>query len=796
MTLKQYRSKRQFKHTPEPRGKKTKSKNYAFVIQKHAASHLHYDFRLELGGVLLSWAVPKGPCLDPTVKRLAVHVEDHPFEYRKFEGIIPKGQYGGGSVMIWDKGKWTPLDKNPKEAYRRGDLKFELSGEKLQGLWKLIRINKDDKTWLLIKGNDEYAKPLKQYDITQALPNSVVSQRTMDEITDEHPGRNKKIKLHSNAKKSAFPDTIHPELCTPLTEPPAGKEWLHEVKFDGYRLIVFKQKQLVKIITRNNHDWTKKFPTIVREIKKLPVENIILDGEVVVLDEKQHSNFQLLQNAIKEQTGDPFIYYVFDLIYYDHFNLTKQPLLERKKLLKQLIPSSNSVLRYSDHVIGSGNKIWKKSCDMGLEGIVSKKTDSPYVQRRTRDWVKAKCIKLQEFIIGGYTKPRGSRQYFGSLLIGTYDKSGNLIYNGHVGTGFTEKTLKHIYKLLEEHQSTHMPFKHRPPDVKNVTWVKPVLVAEVEFTEMTNDNVLRIPSFKGLTVSSPHPSRRRSAPPQDDRNALTHPNKILYPADKITKQNIADYYEMVQDLILPFIANRPLSLYRCPNGIDKCFFQKHMNEIDVDELHNILVKEKEKEVNMIYLNDRKGLMALVQHGVLEIHPWASQIKKIEYPDRIIFDLDPAPELPWKKVVAAAFEVRKYLLELKLKSFVQSTGGKGLHVVVPIKPEYDWTQIKSFTETFVNVMTAEHPDKYINKMTKSRRTNKIFLDYHRNQRGATAIATYSTRARPHAPVAAPLFWDELSNNYKDTFFTIKTMAERIDLDPWADFFKLKQKLIPK
>lgn len=816
MTLKTYKQKRNFKKTPEPKGltgKVKKSKNL-YIIQKHAASHLHYDFRLELNGVLVSWAVPKGPSLDPSVKRLAVHVEDHPIAYGAFEGIIPKGQYGGGTVMLWDKGEWFCDNDNPLQAYKKGDLTFTLKAKKLQGKWKLVRINKDDKTWLLMKVKDHYAKPAKEYDITLAQPKSVLTKQSMDQITQHYTkvwGK-KGLIDHSPQQKikfalpaSPFPKIIYPQLATLVDQPPKGEAWLHEIKFDGYRMLAFKQGKQVHIFTRQHNDWTRKFKDVAQAVSELPIENIILDGEIVVLDDKQHSDFQLMQNALKEKNAK-FIYYIFDLIYFDKFNLTALPLLERKQHLKKFLATQDdAILRYSDHVFAPGQEVLTKACELGLEGIVSKNKDSFYSQVRDHNWLKTKCIKRQEFVIGGFN-PSTRRNYFRSLMLGVFNKKQELVYAGNVGTGFTASSLKSIYSLLSKHLTQTMPFSKRPPASKNSVWVKPVLIAEIEFTEWTDAGTLRHPSFKGIRSdkSATKISKEVAMPVEgilqetNNKNQykLTHPNKLLYPESKITKKDVADYYAGIQKWILPYIVNRPLTLVRCPEGYENCFYQKHFNEQALEGMYDITIKEKKGSDDYIYIKDEQGLMAFPQLGVLEIHPWGSRIENVECPDLIIFDLDPGPSLPWKKIVGAAFEIKKILEEMHLKSFVKTTGGKGLHVVIPIKPEYDWQEVKTFAHVLVDYLVQTHPLDYVNKMTKSKRNNKIFVDYLRNQRGATAVAPYSTRARAHAPIATPLAWDELTNDRRDTFFTLKTLPKRLATlrkDPWVNFFKVKQTL---
>ena len=820
MPLTRYRQKRNFKKTPEPKGRVKQKSSHLYIIQKHAASHLHYDFRLELRGVLLSWAVPKGPSLDPAIKRLAMHVEDHPLEYGSFEGIIPQNQYGGGTVMLWDKGKWFSEDDNPEKAYAKGNMTFTLRAKKLNGRWKLIRINNNDKTWLLIKIKDEYAKASGKKDILRDEPYSVISGCSLDQITEkanESGGtankkktKSKKIineikKIQLTLPKKPFPKIIYPQLTTLVDKPPLGKQWLHEIKFDGYRLLAFKKGSHVLLLTRNQHDWTNKFKNMANAISKLPIAHLILDGEALVLDENQHSDFQRLQKAIKDQ-DQMIYYYIFDLLYYDQFATTALPLWQRKKILQTLLSTHTGILRYSDHIQGSGIDIYKKSCQAGLEGIVSKDRNSLYSQRRDTHWLKIKCIKRQEFVIGGFLKSQ-NRKYFRSLLLGFFNKRGELIYCGKVGTGFTEGSMKTLHAQMIRHQIKIMPFSKNPPHHKQALWLKPTLVAEIEFTEWTDAGTLRHPSFKGLRKDKPAkdiikekemPIKNIISPPNDQQNKmiLTHPRKILYPEDKITKKEVADYYDSIQDWILPYLAKRPLMLVRCPHHYKDCFHQKHLSHQPPAGLFEMVLREKESKGKYIYLENKAGLLALAQMDVLEIHPWNCTVDRIENPDILIFDLDPDPTVPWKAVVQAAFEIKAILKSVKLTSFVKTTGGKGLHVVIPIKPEYQWEEVKNFSRLVVDYMVSNNKNKYIGKMTKSSRKNKIFIDYLRNQRGATSIAPYSTRARKAAPIAIPLAWDELTNHFQDTFFTLRSVVKRLhhlQKDPWKDFFKIKQSL---
>lgn len=852
MSLNQYHKKRDFSKTPEPKGKIAKNHARLFIIQKHAASHLHYDFRIELGGILKSWAVPKGPSLDPSVKRLAMHVEDHPLEYGSFEGIIPKGQYGGGTVMLWDRGSWEPLDKDPRLAYEKGHLRFNLHAEKLNGRWDLIRF-KDERHWFLIKYKDAFARSQEDEDITLSLPKSVVSDYTLEEIAANYnsiwtgsgakkvKANVKKIKdikkekvkkptivLPESLNKVSFPSFISPQLATLVDKPPEGEQWLHEIKFDGYRILVFKDGSKITLKSRNNKDWTSSFPALVNSIRQLPFKQIVMDGEVVVLDDKGRSDFQLLQNALNEETQKDFFYYLFDLIYFEGFDLKKLPLIERKAILKNLLSIKIPFLYYSDHIIKEGHELYHHSCAFALEGIVSKKLDGVYIPKRSKEWLKIKCLTRQEFVVGGYTNPKGKRGYFGSLLLGVYNGQGILNYTGKVGTGFNETISKEINDLFSQNKSNSNPFNIKPPGFSTAHWLKPKLVCEVEFTEWTQDGHLRHPSFKGMRLDKAAKevihelkqetekvikknggvkgnsnlkknilkSKITTTKKKPTQFAISNPDKILYPEDKVTKHDLLNYYELVSPLMLPFISLRPLTLLRCPTHYKECFFQRHYNEGTPQALHPLLAEKTSNPEQYIYLNSEQGLFNLVQMGVLEIHPWGSKIQQLEYPDVIVFDLDPGPGVSWSEIVSAAKEIRDYLLQYKLISFVKSTGGKGLHVVLPIKPEYEWSEVKEFSHVFVSLLERIHPDRFVSKMTKSKREGKIFLDYLRNQRTATAIAPYSTRARLHVPVAIPLFWDELSNRIQDNVFTIKTLPKRLKElkeDPWKEFWKIKQSL---
>ncbi|MGC1181415.1 DNA ligase D [Legionella sp.] len=828
MALEEYKRKRDFKKTVEPKGKLNSAHKFLYVIQKHAASHLHYDFRLELDGVLLSWAVPKGPCFDPSVKRLAMHVEDHPVAYGSFQGIIPKGQYGSGAVMLWDKGIWTPLDENPAQAYHHGHLRFELHAEKLKGRWDLIRF-KDEKHWFLIKHRDEWAQKLTDYDVTIEEPDSVINGYSIEEIAEqsEHvwhsnrgskmkkaPPHSKKINLPAALKSNQFPDFISVQLATLVDRVPEGSKWLHEIKFDGYRILARINLDEVVLKSRNNKDWTQDLIPVANALRALSLKQVIFDGEVVVLNQQGKSDFQLLQNVIKGEGSTPLIYYIFDLLFYDQYDLRSLPLVTRKALLKSVLPIEHPILKYSDHIINDGEEMFRHACSMALEGIVSKEVNSPYISKRSKSWLKVKCIKRQEFVIGGYTLSQNGRD-FRSLYLGVFDGK-KLIYTGKVGTGFTQKALREIFIELKKYETKKSPFSTRIPASSKVVWVKPVLVGEVEFSQWTQGGHLRHPSFKGLRIDkkahevkkeqeislahiahTTNKKRKTGAHAQKSSSIiLTHPDKVLYPEEGITKKELLSYYEAVSDYLLPYIINRPLSLVRCPQNFKRCFFQRHFNESTLKKLKAITVQEKKNVEELIYLDNTEGLFSLVQMDVLEIHPWGSLINQLDNPDILVIDLDPAPDVAWQEIVQSAREIKQHLAEFKLTSFVKTTGGKGLHVVIPIKPEYSWEEVKNFAHTFVVFLEQLKPEKYISKIAKTKRSGKIFVDYLRNQKGATAVAAYSTRARPHAPVSVPIHWDELTAQRKDTEFTIKNVPPRLihlKHDPWEGFGSMHQSL---
>lgn len=878
MSLTEYRRKRDFRITSEPRGERAKShRKLTFVVQKHAASHLHYDFRLELDGVLLSWAVPKGPSLDPTQKRLAMHVEDHPLEYGKFEGVIPQGEYGGGTVMLWDRGTWKPVDDGNK-GYRAGSLKFELKGEKLKGKWMLVRrggkrSDSQEKHWFLFKERDEYAE--EGTDITKELPLSIDTGRDLDEIASDADrvwGQNgksegkkatavrakkvgsmrasklakpfkltaakatavRKLLSKVGTKRASSPTKAVVQLATLVDSAPEGDQWMHEIKFDGYRMLCHIDKGKVKFISRNGKEWTDKFDDLPAQSLRLPVANAIIDGEVVILDEEGKTSFQLLQNAFQLAGPANFLFYAFDLLYLDGYDVSNAAIEDRKSILQKVIPTkSDYAIKYSEHVIGNGETFFAEAARLGLEGIISKRLGRPYAAGRGNDWLKVKCSLQEEFVIGGFTEPSGSRTHFGALLLGYYDDANELVYAGRVGTGFNDRTLSTLHKKFKPLIQKTSPFKDfsgHTGQARGVTWLNPVLVGQVQFSNWTGDRQLRHPSFQGLREDKPAravvrdaavspetteangetkkmtKSRRTKAASRSSRKVaaadgevagvrLSHPDKVLFADDDITKLDLARHYEQVAEWMLPHVENRLLSLVRCPAGSgQKCFFQKHPGEGTPDELKRFDVAEKEGSEEYLALYDLPGLVSLVQMGVLEIHQWGSTADKYEKPDRLVIDLDPDPAVKWPQVVTAAKEVKLLLEELDLVSFVKTTGGKGLHIVVPINRRLDWDGAKEFCRALADFLVAAAPDRYIAKMSKAARKGKIFVDYLRNDRGSTAIAPYSTRAKPGATVSVPIKWDELNDRLTSDHFTINNLPARLARlrkDPWAEMLTTKQ-----
>jgi bifunctional non-homologous end joining protein LigD len=864
MALERYREKRDFKATPEPRGRVApkKREDLSFVVQKHAASHPHYDFRLELDGVLLSWAVPKGPSLDPADKRLAMHVEDHPLEYGDFEGTIPARQYGGGTVLLWDRGIWIPKG-DPAADYHKGHLKFDLVGEKLRGGWALVRTHgsrygsNGKQAWLLIKERDDFARHGSGAKIVEDEPDSVLSGRSMEQVARDrdhvwHSDRSvvanvqggalnrpkagkAKAKPSANpalvpgARKATLPATLSPQLATLVDTCPDGDDWLHEIKYDGYRMVCRIDRGKVSIFSRNGKNWTAPLSTVAAAVKRLRIRSAWLDGEVVSMTPDGRTNFQRLQNAMADPSVGALTYFIFDVPFLDGYDLRGVALTERKRLLRSVVPDTDPLVRYGIEVQGSGDQFFAQACKLGLEGVVSKRVDSLYQPgARTRDWLKVKCGQRQEMVIGGFTDAQGSRTGFGALLLGVYEADGTLRYSGRVGTGFDEATLDSLRYTLDKLVQDQPSFANPPRGytAKGVHWVRPALVAEVAFTEWTRDGTLRHPSFQGLrkdkkaeevmreravkkSVSAATPAAtdalRRStrnttrvpasAAPVIAGITLSHPDKLLFPADRLSKRDLAQYYETVSTSMIPHLRNRPLSLVRCPDGWQaQCFYQKHADKSVNVAVDRITVPEGSGTATYLAANSTAAIVALLQWGVIEIHPWASREPKLDRPDRLILDFDPDDGVAWPDLVSAVQVTRTLLDDLDLQGFLKTTGGKGLHIVVPIRPTIDWNIAKGFAKAVADTLVSAFPDSFTATVSKTKRKGKIFIDYLRNDQGATAVAPYSVRAREHAPVATPIAWEELAQDVRFSYFNVGNVPARLGRlkrDPWAAFFDVRQ-----
>jgi len=760
-SLEAYNAKRDFARTPEPAGVPARSRGRRFVVQKHAATRLHYDFRLELDGVLLSWAVAKGPSLDPADKRLAVRTEDHPPGYADFEGTIPKGEYGGGTVLLWDDGRWEPVG-DPRAGLEEGKLRFRLDGRRMRGEWVLVRLRAEGRgareNWLLRKVEDEHASGTA--DLTAENVTSVKSGLGLADIA---AGKQLKAKRGTARRAQAAPGFRPVQLATPADEPPAGRQWIHEIKWDGYRALLVKRGGRVAAFTRAGNDWTDRFRVVADAVAALEAESATLDGEVVALDEHGNPSFSRLQNHLKD--GGELQFWAFDLLELDGADLAHLPLVERKAKLAPLVAGVGEPLFFSDHVSGDAARVLEAMCRTGCEGIVSKRADSRYVGKRSSSWLKIKCTKRQEFVIGGWSRSEKGRG-FASLLLGAHE-GGRLRYAGRVGTGFDAATIADLSARMAPLAVERPPFDDLPPAAKRgAVWVKPELVAEVAFAEVTPDGRLRHPSFVALRDDKPAGEVTLDPTPGAELVragvAITHPDRVMFPEIGITKRELIDYYEGVAAAMLPHVARRPLSLVRCPQGRGKeCFFQKHDRGVFPAGVKRTEIAEADAGRRpYLYVEDVQGLVALLQMGTLEIHVWGSRLDRLECPDRLVIDLDPDVGLGFADVRRAAVEVRGHLAALGLESFPMVTGGKGLHVVAPLAPERDWAAVKDFARRFAEALAADRPDRYTAKLSKAHRRGRIFVDWLRNQRGATAIAPFSTRARPCAPIAVPIGWTQL------------------------------------
>ncbi|MCC0043173.1 MAG: DNA ligase D [Brucellaceae bacterium] len=797
-SLKDYKSKRDFARTPEPTGSGAAEAGNRFVIHKHSATADHYDLRLELDGVLKSWAVPKGPSLDPEQKRLAVETEDHPLEYIDFEGVIPEGEYGGGPMIVWDTGVWAPME-DPEKSLASGAFKFRLAGEKLNGGWMLARLKpkrgETKRNWLLFKERDQAAAP--DVDILTERPESVKTGRRIEELVaapdKKAASRAKppKVVRLRGAVKAPFPTGLKPQLATAADAPPVQGKWLHEIKFDGYRTLVEIDGEATRMITRSGLDWTKRYSALARAFSALPCKQAVLDGEVVVPDDDGITRFAALQDALSAKASEQLVFYAFDLLYLDGYDLRQLPLEKRKELLKQLLDAAGpgpAAILYSDHIEGDGKAFYERASEMGLEGIVSKRADAKYEQGRSKTWLKVKAQKTGDFVIGGYT-PSETNSGLGSLALGEW-QDGELVFVGGVGSGFDNATLKMLVERLEPLRAGAPPFEGTPKDVLPV---KPVLSAHIHFSNRTTSGMLRHAVYKGLreVELSTEPARPRKRLISDADLAgiwVTNPQRRVFGKTGATKLDIAIYYAAVGDFMLPHILGRPVSLMRCPTGRPQdCFYQRHAFSGMPPSLATFDMKSSDGETKRyIAIEDAKAYLALAQFGVVELHAWGSMRKQPEKADRVVFDLDPGEGIGWREIVEAAVHLRQPLEDMGLVPFVKTSGGRGVHIVVPIKPGPNWKRVHAATGKIAEKLAASAPELFTTTMGKANRKGRIFIDFHRNARGATAVAPYSLRARPNLPSSTPLSWVDLESIDAPEDLNYSTLPGLLTSsgDPWA------------
>ncbi|GFO63424.1 DNA ligase D [Geomonas paludis] len=859
--LQRYREMRDFSRTPEPSGSQSPPGDI-FVVQKHAASHLHYDFRLRLHGALKSWALSKGPSLDPGQHRLASQTEDHPLDYASFEGIIPAGNYGAGTVLIWDQGTWEPLEGG-KGDYYRGRLHFILHGERLKGRWTLTRQQDDPKKWMLTKDNDEYAT--QQDPLSQET--SVVSGRTLEEIAQDRDrlwtsdqGEVASRAGFGHVPGGSLPAYLEPQAATLVEQVPVGDEWLHEIKYDGYRMVcrIDKPGNGVRFYSRKGYDFTGRLKSLKQAMLALPLEQGWFDGEILVFSASGGSDFHALQQAFKEGKEAGIVYLVFDLMNYEGYDLRGAPLVERKALLQELLPPDGPV-RFVDHVVGQGREFFAAVCEQRLEGVLSKRLDAEYQSQRTKTWLKVKCAQRQEFVVGGFTESDAGRP-FGSMLAGYYNDRDELVFAGKIKTGYSIDASLALLQTMQPYEQPEPSFVNPPSgeEYRNPHWLKPELVAEVAFVELSGSGLLRHASFKGLredkkaievrleepellqdepvpptpqpppafadrsaTARRPvkgggvpsvddvhdvhhvrHTGEQAEAPPSPPplsrraRGELPRPGKVVpvFPHERITREDIERYYEAVAPRMLPYLADRPLTLISCRTNIYACKFTKHATNIPAP----VKAVDAGHEERYIAIDSWPALQVLVRLGVVEIHAWQSRYTDLEHPDRMLFDLDPPEDesLPWERLVEAALMLRIHLQEYGLESYLQTTGGKGYYVVVPLLPAAAWPEMTGFSKRISKEMEAKYPDRFTAQLAKEKRGGRIYLDWMRNGRGANAAEPYSLRARPGAPVATPITWEEMVAGARPAYFNLRNIPERLaalSQDPWPGYFELRQKL---
>ncbi|MFJ4452880.1 DNA ligase D [Pseudomonas sp. NPDC089392] len=819
-SLQEYARKRDFNATPEPSGKGSRGKRahaLQFCIQKHDASHLHYDFRLELDGTLKSWAIPKGPSLDPKVRRLAVHVEDHPLDYADFEGNIPEGHYGAGDVIVWDRGIWEP-EGDAHEAYAKGKLRFRLQGEKLSGVWNLFRTHLAGKKeqWMLVKSHDGQARSEADYSIVEAQPDSVLSDRTLvprkaaaKKAATPRASRKRAGKGH----KAPLPAQLQPQLATLVDSPPSG-DWRYEVKFDGYRILARIDGDDIRLFTRNGHDWSSKMPRQIAALRALGIDSAWLDGEMVVPDDNGAADFQALQNAFDTDHDERITYYLFDLPFLGGQDLRQVPLQDRRDTLRRLLEHAESdVLKYSADFDQPVEALLDSACRLELEGLIGKRADSPYTGRRSPDWVKLKCKQRQEFVIVGYTDPKGSRSGFGALLLALHDNdTGALRYAGKVGTGFSAATLASIHARLKPLQRAK-PALAKPPagaEARGVHWLQPQLLAEVAYAQMTRDGIVRHSVFHGLrddkaataidlerampAKTVPKGVKQAKGPGTLGELRLTHPDRVIDATSGVTKREVAEFYAAVSQWILPQLKHRPVALVRAPEGLaGELFFQKNAGQLHIP--HVLSYEKAEAGQAAMVINRPDTLLGAVQMNMLELHTWNATDKDFDKPDRFVLDLDPDPALPWKAMLEATQLTLTLLDELGLQVFLKTSGGKGMHLVVPLTRRAGWDEVKDFSHAIVNYLAQLFPDRLSAVSGPKNRVGRIFIDYLRNGKGATTACAYTLRAREGLPVSVPIWREELVQIKAANQWNIANLRERLAEvdDPWADMGKVRQSI---
>ena len=837
-----YKEKRNFDLTPEPAGAEpapVAAQVRQFVVQKHWATRLHYDFRLEVEGTMKSWAVPKGPSLDPADKRMAVQVEDHPMAYNQFEGQIPPGQYGAGKVIVWDRGTWEPAG-DPAEGLRRGKLEFVLHGHKLRGAWTLVRMKSKggdaDKrpAWLLIKSHDGFERPAAEFNVVEAQPDSVGVQpppkrasRPAASATARPAAAGPAEPAKRTARRAALPAALAPPLATLVDEPPADvADWLFELKFDGYRLLSRVADGRARLFTRQGKDWTDRLPTLAAAVARLPLQSGWLDGEILMLDAHGAPDFQALQNAF-ENGGDSnrkVVYFVFDLPFCDGQDLRDEPLDARRERLQKLVAGAGSDrIRFSEAFEAPAQDLVDSACRIGFEGVIGKRRTSRYVSQRTTDWIKLKCGHRQEFVIAGYTDPKGSRHGLGALLLGVHDtqERGALRYAGNVGSGFNERTLTELKDKLGARTTQTNPFTPPLRKARGVHWVVPDLLAEVAFAGWTADERVRQAVFRGLREDKParavvrehaQPAPRRraaasapapktgSAPAQGPLEVppITHPDRVIDPSTGLTKLDLARHCALVAPLMMPHLADRPVAVMRAPAGVKgELFFQKHADVAQMPGLRALDPALDPGHEPLMTVTRPEGLVSAAQMNVVEFHTWNARQDRLERPDRLVFDIDPGEGVPWARVQEAALLLRAFLDELGLPAFLKTSGGKGLHVVVPIKRLHDWDTVKDFARAVVQHMARTLGDRFVAKSGARNRVGKIFIDYLRNGRGATTVCAWSARARPGMGVSVPVHWNELEQLTSGAHWTVRNLEERLRVGnaPWAGYDQAAVSMAP-